>query len=72
MSASATPQNGTEIVKIDIYDNDVLVSAHTDANVAASIQLGNPGTHYISAVAYNDKGEGTRSTPTVVTVTAPN
>lgn len=68
VSASTAPQSGTEIVKIDIYDNDVLVSTQTGANVTASIQLGTAGTHYISAVAYNDKGEGTRSTPIAVTV----
>lgn len=72
VSAGAVPQSGTEIVKIDIYDNDVLVSTHTGANVASSIQLGTAGTHYISAVAYNDKGESTRSTPTKITVTALN
>lgn len=71
VSVDAAALSGTEIVKVDIYDNDKIIRSHTGAEAADSIQLG-AGTHYISAVAYNNRGESTRSTPNVITVSGEN
>ena len=68
VSAEAEAQSGTEITQIDIYDNDVRIGTYTGASAAADIKINAAGVHYISAVAYNDKGEGTRSTPISVNV----
>lgn len=68
VSAEAEAQSGTEITQIDIYDNDVRIGTYTGASAAADIKINAAGIHYISAVVYNDKDEGTRSTPIAVNV----
>lgn len=66
--ASATPANGTTITKMELYDEENLIKAYDGAaSIDDSIIL-EPGTHYLTCLAYNDKGESTRSDTSIVYV----
>ncbi len=67
VSAEASPVGESSITKIVIYDGDRIISEHETDKVNVNIDAA-AGTHYISALAYNQKGESTRSTIAVVDV----
>ncbi len=67
-SAEASPVGDSPITKIVIYDGDKIISEHKTDKVNINIDTAAVGTHYISALAYNQKGESTRSTSAVVEV----
>ncbi len=67
VSAEASPVGDSSITKIVIYDGDKIISEHETDKVNVNIDTA-VGTHYISALAYNQKGESTRSTISVVEV----
>ncbi len=68
VSAEASPVGGSPITKIVIYDGDKIISEHETDKVNVNIDSAAIGTHYISVLAYNQKGESTRSTIAVVEV----
>ncbi len=68
VSAEASPVGDNTITKIVIYDGDKIVSEHETDKVNVNIDSAEAGTHYISALAYNQKGESTRSTISVINV----
>ncbi len=66
--ASASPVGDTAIVKMELYDDEALIKTYdnvSEINDSISLDL---GTHYLSCVAYNNKGESTRSTTSIVYV----
>lgn len=66
--ASAAPVGDTAITKMELYDDETLIKTYDGASAiddSISLEL---GTHYLSCVAYNDKGESTRSTTSIVYV----
>ncbi len=68
VSAEASPVGNSPITKIVIYDGDKIISEHETDKVNVNIVSAEAGKHYISALAYNKKGESTRSTIAVVEV----
>lgn len=69
--ASALPVGETSITKMELYDCETLIKTYDGAVIDDSISLG-LGEHYLSCVAYNDKGESTRSTTSIVYVNGTN
>lgn len=65
--AAATPADGTSITKMELYDEEKLIKTYDGAAIDDSISLAT-GTHYLTSLAYNDKGESTRSTTSIVYV----
>ncbi len=66
--ASASAVGDTTITKMELYDDETLLYTYDNAaeiNDAISLPI---GTHYLSCMAYNDKGESTRSTTSIVYV----
>ena len=68
VSAEASPVGESPITKIVIYDGSKIISEHETDKVNVNIESAAAGTHYISALACNQKGESTRSTISVVEV----
>ncbi len=66
--AEASSIGDSPITKIVIYDGDKIISEHETDKVNVNIVNAEAGKHYISALAYNQKGESTRSTIAVVEV----
>lgn len=70
--ASAKAADGTNITKMELYDDESLIKTYDGVSpIDDSLPLG-IGTHYLSCVAHNDKGEKTRSTISIVYVTGTN
>lgn len=70
--ASAKAADGTNITKMELYDDESLIKTYDGTSaIDDSLSLG-IGTHYLSCVAHNDKGEKTRSTISIVYVTGTN
>lgn len=66
--AQATPVGNTKITKMELWDGPNVIKTYEDAAVIDdTISLG-IGEHYLSCVAYNDAGESTRSTTSIVYV----
>lgn len=66
--ASATPAEGTTITKMELYDENNLLKRYDGASaIDENISLA-AGTHYLTCLAYNDKGESTRSDTSIVYV----
>ncbi len=66
--ANAAAVGDTSVTKMELYDDEELIKTYDGAaSIDDSLSL-DMGTHYLSCVAYNDKGESTRSTTSIVYV----
>ena len=66
--AEATASEGTEITGMELYDaNELIQKYEGQSSIDDSISLP-AGTHYLSCRAYNNKGEKTQSTMSIVYV----
>ena len=66
--ANAKAVGDTEITKMELYDREELIKTYdgvAEINDALKLSI---GTHYLSCLAYNNKGESTRSTTSIVYV----
>ncbi len=62
---SAAPKPGTKITKLVLYNRDEKMMEFESSSINQTIEV--PiNVYYFSVVAYNDKGEATRSTPVEV------
>ncbi len=65
--AVADAVNGVEVTKMELYDSNKLIATYDGAEINDSISLAT-GEHYLSCRAYNEKGEATQSTVSIVYV----
>lgn len=65
--AAATPVQGTEITKFELYDKNQLLKTYNSAEINDDISL-EPGVHHLTSRAYNSNGEKTQSTTAIVYV----
>lgn len=70
-SITAEAAEGTEIVKTEIYDGTELIYTFEGSKIDQRLML-EPGTHYLTSKAYNDRGEKTASDTSIVYVTGAN
>ena len=66
-SMTAEAAEGTEIVKTEIYDGTELLYTSDGSETEQRLML-EPGTHYLTSKAYNDRGEKTASDTSIVYV----
>lgn len=66
--ASAAPVGDTAITKMELYDFETLIQTYDGESEIDDVLSLDLGEHYLSCVAYNDKGESTRSTTSIVYV----
>lgn len=69
--AQATAVGESEITKIELYDGESLIKTYNSSVIDDSFSL-KLGTHYLTSLAYNNKGESTRSTTSIVYVNGTN
>ena len=67
LHAAATPVQGTEITKFELYDKNQLLKTYNSAEINDDISL-EPGVHHLTSRAYNSNGEKTQSTTAIVYV----
>ena len=64
---TAEASEGTEIVKTEIYDSTKLIYTSDSKEIEQRLML-EPGIHYLTSKAYNDRGEKTTSDTSIVYV----
>ncbi len=69
VTASASDSDG-KVAKVELYDNATLLGTDSAAPYAWFIDLA-PGSHSLTAKAYDDKGATTVSTAVIATVNSP-
>lgn len=57
----------TTVTKMELYDSNTLIGSYNGGEINDEISL-KEGTHYLTCRAYNDKGEKTQSTTSIVYV----
>lgn len=68
-NAVAVPADGTRITKMELYDKNSLINTYEGNEINDSLSMG-AGTHYLTCRAYNDKGEASQSTTSIVYINA--
>lgn len=66
-NAKASAAECTDIEKMELYDKNSLIKSYSGAEINDEISL-DAGTHYLTCRAYNNKGEMTQSTTSIVYV----
>lgn len=66
-NAVADPIGNTSVTKMELYDKNSLISTYNGNEISDSFSLG-AGVHYLTCRAYNDKGEASQSTTSIVYV----
>ncbi len=70
--AQATPVGGTSITKMELWDGETKIKDYDgQASIDDAVSL-DVGEHYLSCMAYNNLGESTRSTTSIVYVNGAN
>ncbi len=67
-SAQAVAKQGTSIIKMELYDGEILLDTVKSSKIEKNLSL-KAGTHYITSKAYNNNGESTTSPTAIVYAT---
>ncbi len=70
--AQALPVGNTAITKMELWDGSNMIQEFSGASSIDCTPTLGIGEHYLSCVAYNDAGESTRSTTSIVYVNGTN
>ena len=66
--ANASASGDTTVTKMELYDGETLIKTYDGASAIDEALSLDIGTHYLSCMAYNNLGESTRSTTSIVYV----